>query len=208
MSEVSRREFPELTEERLDHDPLVQFASWFEDVLRAELREPYAMTLATSGADGIPSARTVLLKAFDEGGFTFFTNHGSRKGREIAENPHAALVFYWNPLDRQVCVRGSVARLPRDASESYWTTRPRGSRLGAWASRQSEVLSGRDILDARTQELDARFGENIPLPEFWGGYRVTPITIEFWQGRTNRLHDRFRYERMPGRGWKLERLYP
>jgi pyridoxamine 5'-phosphate oxidase len=186
---------------------MAQFAAWFDDVLEADLREPYAMTLATAGVDGIPSARTVLLKGHDEQGFLFFTNHGSRKGSELAVNPHAALVFYWNPLDRQVCVRGTVARLSQEESETYWVTRPRGSRLGAWASRQSAVLESREVLDERVDELDRRFGDDIPLPDFWGGYRVTPITVEFWQGRTNRLHDRFRYSRAPG-GWHQDRLHP
>jgi pyridoxamine 5'-phosphate oxidase len=208
MTEQSRRRFPELDERELDPDPMSQFAHWFDVVLREDLVEPYAMTLATAGADGVPSARTVLLKGYDESGFLFFTNHQSRKGAEIAANPHAALVFYWNPLDRQVCVRGTVARLSVEESERYWNTRPRGSRLGAWASRQSEVLEDRDLLDRRLDELDRRFGYEIPLPEFWGGYRVTPVTMEFWQGRTNRLHDRFRYTRSVAEGWTLERLYP
>jgi pyridoxamine 5'-phosphate oxidase len=206
--EKSRTRFPELRESDLDPDPMEQFARWFGDALREDLVEPYAMTLATAGANGVPSARTVLLKGYDESGFLFFTNHESRKGSEIAANPHAALVFYWNPIDRQVCVRGTVARLSDDESERYWVSRPRGSQLGAWASRQSRVLESRAVLEERLAELDERFGDDIPLPEFWGGYRVTPVTMEFWQGRTNRLHDRFRYERVPGEGWKLSRLYP
>ena len=207
MTEESRGRVGELLEGDLDADPLVQFARWFEDALGAGMREPYAMTLATADADGIPSARTVLLKGHDQEGFLFFTNHGSRKGMELAANPHAALVFYWNPLDRQVCVRGSVTRLSQQESERYWVTRPRGSQLGAWASEQSRVLAGRAELDERVRELDERFGEDIPLPDFWGGYRVTPITIEFWQGRTNRLHDRFRYTRTAD-AWTLDRLNP
>lgn len=202
------RRFPELRVEDLDPHPMRQFDSWFRVALEEGLSEPYAMTLATAGADGVPSARTVLLKGFGDDGFLFFTNHGSRKGTELAANPHAALVFYWNPLDRQVCARGTVARLAQEESERYWNTRPRGSRLGAWASRQSQTLESREILDRRVAELDERFGDHVPLPEFWGGYRVTPVTVEFWQGRTNRLHDRFRYTRVPGEGWKLNRLYP
>lgn len=208
MSERGLPRFGELHRSDLDPDPMQQFARWFEEVLRAGLNEPYAMTLATADAQGVPSARTVLLKGHDERGFMFFTNHESRKGSELAENPHAALVFYWNPLDRQVCVRGTVTRLSQKESESYWRTRPRGSRLGAWASRQSRILDGREALDERVRELEERFDDDIPLPEFWGGYLVTPQTIEFWQGRTDRLHDRFRYSRVAGVGWHLDRLYP
>lgn len=187
---------------------MAQFGRWFDEVLNAGLNEPYAMTLATANVDGVPSARMVLLKGYDERGFMFFTNHGSRKGAELASNPNAALVFYWNQLDRQVCVRGTVTRLGPDESEAYWVTRPRGSRLGAWASRQSAVLEDREVLDDRVRELEQRFGDEIPLPEFWGGYVVTPVTVEFWQGRTDRLHDRFRYTRTVGQGWQLDRLYP
>lgn len=208
MTEEARGRIAELTEGDLDPDPMAQFAKWFEETLKSGQREPYAMTLATAAADGVPSARTVLLKGYDQQGFLFFTNHESRKGKELAANPNAALVFYWNPLDRQVCVRGSVRQLSKEESESYWVTRPRGSRLGAWASQQSRVLSTRRVLDERVQQLDAEFDEEIPLPDFWGGYRVTPVTVEFWQGRTNRLHDRFRYSRIAGEGWQLERLYP
>jgi len=207
MTTESRGRVAELHEGDLHADPMIQFERWFEDVLAADLREPYAMTLATADENGVPSARTVLLKGHDERGFTFFTNHGSRKGTELAVNPHAALVFYWNPLDRQVCVRGSVERLTQQESEAYWITRPRGSRLGAWASQQSQVLESRAALDETMRELDGRFDEDIPLPDFWGGYVLGPETVEFWQGRTNRLHDRFRYTRVEG-GWRLERLYP
>jgi pyridoxamine 5'-phosphate oxidase len=208
MNERGLPRFAELHRSDLNPDPMVQFGHWFDEVLRAGLNEPYAMTLATADVDGAPSARTVLLKGHDERGFMFFTNHGSRKGIELASNPNAALVFYWNQLDRQVCVRGTVTRLSREESEAYWATRPRGSRLGAWASRQSTVLESRAALDERVRDLEQRFGDDIPLPDFWGGYLVTPVTIEFWQGRTDRLHDRFRYTRVPGEGWRLDRLYP
>lgn len=208
MSERGRPRVAELHARDLAADPIVQFSRWFDDVLAAELSEPYAMTLATSGADGAPSARMVLLKGHDERGFVFYTNHGSRKGVELAANPHAALVFYWNPLDRQVCVRGTVTRLSQDESEAYWTTRPRGSKLAAWASQQSRVLDGRSELDERVRAMEERFARgDVPLPEFWGGYRVSPVTMEFWQGRTDRLHDRFRYMRVSG-GWRIDRLYP
>lgn len=207
MTAESRGRVAELHEGDLHADPLVQFARWFQDVLAADLREPTSMTLATADGDGVPSARTVLLKGHDERGFVFFTNHGSRKSAELVANPHAALVFYWNALDRQVCVRGSVSRLSEEESDAYWATRSRGSRLGAWASRQSSVLDSRDVLDQRLREVDERFGENVPRPGFWGGYLVMPGTIEFWQGRTDRLHDRFRYTRGED-GWRLDRLYP
>jgi pyridoxamine 5'-phosphate oxidase len=208
MNERGLPRFGGLHREDLDPDPMVQFGRWFDEVLRAGLNEPSAMTLATAGADGVPSARTVLLKGHDERGFMFFTNHESRKGSELATNPHAALVFYWNQLDRQVCVRGRVTRLTREESKAYWVTRPRGSRLGAWASRQSRILEDREALDERVRTLEERFGDDIPLPGFWGGYLVAPETIEFWQGRTDRLHDRFRYTRVAGAGWHLDRLYP
>lgn len=208
MNERGLPRFGELHRADLDPDPMVQFGRWFDEVLRAGLNEPYAMTLATADGGGVPSARTVLLKGHDERGFSFFTNHESRKGSELAANPNAALVFYWNPLDRQVSVRGAVTRLSREESEAYWVTRPRGSRLGAWASRQSRILDGREALDDRISALEERFGDDIPLPDFWGGYLVTPVTIEFWQGRTDRLHDRFRYSRVTGVGWHLDRLYP
>ena len=208
MNERGLPRFAELHREDLDPDPMTQFALWFDEVLRAGLNEPYAMTLATADAHGVPSARTVLLKGHDERGFMFFTNHESRKGTELVANPNAALVLYWNPLDRQVCVRGTVTRLSQEESEAYWVTRPRGSRLGAWASQQSRVLSDRSVLDERVHDVDERFKDDIPLPEHWGGYLVTPVTIEFWQGRTDRLHDRFRYTRTVGDGWQLDRLYP
>lgn len=207
MTELGRPRVGELHAEDLAPDPMSQFAAWFEEVLDSDQREPYAMTLATADADGVPSARTVLLKGHDERGFVFFTNHGSRKGTELVANPRAALVFYWNPLDRQVCVRGRVERLSLEESTAYWNTRPRGSRLGAWASQQSRVLESREVLDERVQELDDRFDDDIPLPEFWGGYLLSPETVEFWQGRTNRLHDRFRYTRGAD-DWSIDRLYP
>ena len=167
------------------------------------------MVLATADAAGQPSTRVVLLKGFDERGFVFFTSHESRKARELAVNRHAALNFFWVELERQVCVTGSVTRVPREEAEAYFKTRPRGSRLGAWASKQSETISGRAVLEARLQELEKKYpGEEVPLPPFWGGYVLAPREIDFWQGRPNRLHDRFRYSKQSDGGWLLERLSP
>ena len=168
-----------------------------------------AMTLATADKEGRPSARVVLLKGVDERGFIFFTNYDSRKGNELAENPQAALVFYWSDLERQVCVAGDVTRLPEAESEAYFKSRPRGSRIGAWASRQSEVVRDRTELEQKWQELEVQYpGEQVPKPPIWGGYILAPTRIEFWQGRPNRLHDRFRYSRQADKSWKIERLSP
>ena len=190
-------------------DPLEQFGVWFEEALEAGGNgEPNAMTLATATPDGVPSARMVLLKGFDERGFVFFTNHQSPKGRELASNPRAALVFYWGRLRRQVRVRGSAVKLDQEEAEAYFATRPLGSRLSAWASPQSAVLSGREELDRRFEEAARRFGDGeVPMPPFWGGWRLRPDEMEFWQGRPNRLHDRLRYARAGGE-WRLERLSP
>lgn len=193
--------------EDLDPDPLRQFALWLSEALEAHPGWPNSMTLATAGPDGVPSARTVLLKAVDGTGFTFFTNHGSRKGRELEANPRAALVFYWASMARQVCVRGTVERVGRAESEVYFKTRPYGSRIGAWASEQSRPLGGRAELEERARAFAQRFGQDVPLPEHWGGYRLVPQTIEFWKGRTDRLHDRFQYERVTD-GWSITRLAP
>jgi pyridoxamine 5'-phosphate oxidase len=190
-------------------DPLDQFRRWYGEAVAAELDLPEAMTLATADAEGSPSARTVLLKDIDERGFLFFTNVESRKGRELAQNGRAALVFHW-PLEprRQVTAAGRVAELPREESEAYFRTRPLGSRLGAWASRQSEPIPGRAALEDAYAEAEARFGEDPPLPPWWGGYALSPDRVEFWQNRPNRLHDRFRYTREAGGAWRLERLAP
>jgi pyridoxamine 5'-phosphate oxidase len=198
-----------LDEADLDPDPLVQFERWMKDALDAGVHLPNAMALATAGDDGRPSARMVLLKSFGEDGFTFFTNYGSRKARDLFANPYASLVFYWPALERQVCISGDVQKESFEESEAYWKTRPFGSRLSAWASPQSEVITNRDALEASFTELEERYrGGDVPLPPHWGGFRLTPDAMEFWQGRPNRLHDRLRYVRVPGVGWMIERLAP
>jgi pyridoxamine 5'-phosphate oxidase len=189
----------------LDPDPLRQFAAWFEHARETGPIVPEAMTLATATRDGRPSARQVLLKGFDEGGFVFYSGYDSRKGRELAENPRAALLFHWSPLGRQVRVEGTVEKVPRDESKGYWQTRPLGSRLSAAASHQSEVIDSRAELEARVEKL--RAAGDPPLPEHWGGYRLDPDEYEFWEHRDDRLHDRFRY-RPAAEGWMLERLSP
>lgn len=206
-----RREYARarLDETDVSHDPLVEFARWFAEAQEAQVPDPNAMTLATATADGAPSARIVLLKAFDERGFVFFTDYRSRKGGELETNPRAALVFYWGELDRQVRITGGVSPTSQEESERYFRSRPLGSRLGAWASHQSRVIPGRVALEADLREVEARFPDgDVPLPEHWGGYRVVPDAIEFWQGRESRLHDRIRYVRDGGQRWKVERLSP
>jgi pyridoxamine 5'-phosphate oxidase len=198
-----------MREEEFSPDPLEQFARWFEEARRAGLELPEAMTLATGDGDGTPSARMVLLKGVDERGFVFFTNYESRKGHELADNPRAALVFHW-PLAprRQVLVTGSVEKVPEDESDEYFRTRPRGSRLAALASRQSTVVPDREVLEHAFAELERQHpGEDVPRPAWWGGYVLRPDTVEFWQNRPNRLHDRLRYRR-EGEDWILERLSP
>jgi pyridoxamine 5'-phosphate oxidase len=209
MSEL-RREYRAAGLERdaLDDDPVAQFGRWFEAAGRADLIEPNAMTLATSSPDGRPSARIVLLKGFGPDGFVFFSNYDSRKGEELAANPNAALVFWWPPLERQVRLEGRVTRTTTEESEAYWISRPLGSRLAALASAQSQVLTGREELVQRVEELAARHADGaVPLPGAWGGYRLVPDAFEFWQGQPNRLHDRFRYTRHRD-GWGIERLSP
>jgi pyridoxamine 5'-phosphate oxidase len=199
------RGLPDLTPR---DDPIAFFRRWFEDAKAAGIYLPESMAVATATLDGAPAVRMMLLKGVDQRGFVFFTNYESRKGAELAANPRAALVFHWAVLERQVRVEGTVEKLLPAESEAYFRTRPRGSRLGAWASRQSAPLASRAELDRRFREFEARFaGREIPLPPFWGGFRLQPLVIEFWQGRLNRLHDRLRYTRQGG-GWLVERLYP
>ena len=209
MSEAEQPHASPLRESNVDPDPVAQFAAWFEDARVAGIRLPEAMVLATARADGAPSARFVLLNRFDERGFVFFANYESRKGRELAENPRAALVFHWDPLGRQVRIEGPVERLPAEESDSYFATRPRGARLSALASRQSEVVVSREALEARVAELSAEYpGDAVPRPPTWGGYRLTPEAIELWQHREDRLHDRLRYRRSDDGAWLIERLAP
>ncbi|MBP2704915.1 pyridoxamine 5'-phosphate oxidase [Microbispora sp. RL4-1S] len=196
-----------LLESTMADDPVAQFAIWFADAVAAGLPEPNAMIVATSSSGGRPSARTVLLKGFDERGFVFYTNYESRKGRDLAENPRACLLFPWHPIRRQVRVEGRVVRVAREDTEAYFRSRPYGSRIGAWASRQSAVVASREELDARYEELARRWPDDPPVPDFWGGFRVMPSEVEFWQGRTDRMHDRLRY-RLNGRSWTRERLAP
>lgn len=196
-----------LDRDDLDPDPIRQFATWFRPVLARDVGAT-VMTLATAGKDGRPSARTVLLKDFDERGFVFYTNYESPKARALTENPQAALVFHWAERERQVCVSGSVARVSNEESDAYFLTRPRGSQLGAWASPQSTVLASREEMDRLMAEAERRFaGRDVPRPAFWGGFRIAPAVMEFWQGRPDRLHDRFRYRKEDSR-WVIERLAP
>jgi pyridoxamine 5'-phosphate oxidase len=197
-----------LRESNADLDPIKQFRTWFDEALAADLHEPNAMTLATATRAGRPSARVVLLKGYDERGFVFYTNYEGRKGRELEENPYCALVFYWGELERQVRIEGRSSRLSEGDSDAYYRARPRGSRLSAWVSEQSRPVEGRGVLEERLRELEAKYeGREVPRPPFWGGYRVEPEAIEFWQGRENRLHDRLLYHRTEN-GWRMERLQP
>jgi pyridoxamine 5'-phosphate oxidase len=198
-----------LREEDLDPDPIRQFQSWFSEASLSEVPEVNAMALATATPDGRPSVRMLLLRGVDERGFTFFTNYDSRKARELEANPYAAMVFFWHDLERQVRVEGRVERVSAEESDRYFHSRPAGSRLGAWASTQSAVISSREALEARFGELEGQYADgSIPRPENWGGYRLIPDSIEFWQGRPNRLHDRLRYTRRDQGGWLIERLAP
>ncbi|HUG17169.1 MAG TPA: pyridoxamine 5'-phosphate oxidase [Thermomicrobiales bacterium] len=198
-----------LSEEECDPDPFAQFAAWFRDAMDAGVYETNAMTLATASADGRPSARIVLLKGFDDHGFVFYTNYESRKGRDLAQNPYATLLFYWPELTRQVRVEGAVARVTEAESHEYFQSRGELSRLGAWASNQSQIISGRDELDERMNALIIEYqGRDIPTPPFWGGYRLTPSSFEFWHGRPSRLHDRLYYTRQEDCAWRVERLSP
>ena len=193
----------------LDRNPIRQFANWFTAAIEAGIRDVNAMSLGTADRDARPAVRIVLLKSFDQDGFVFFTNYQSMKGKQLEANPYAALGFYWIELDRQIRISGKVEKTSREESQAYFHSRPVGSQLSAWASRQSEVLDGRRVLDARMAEMAERFGDKpIPLPPHWGGFRLKPDTMEFWQGRPNRLHDRFRYTREADGSWQIDRLAP
>jgi pyridoxamine 5'-phosphate oxidase len=198
-----------LHREDLAPDPTLVFAKWFEQATEFKIHEPNAMTLATVSADGIPSQRTVLLKAFDQQGFTFFTNYSSRKAKQIEENPHVSLLFPWVNLERQVIIQGVAEKISNAESLRYFVTRPRESQIGAWVSNQSEVISSRKFLLMKLEEIKNRFKEGeIPLPSFWGGFRVVPRSIEFWQGGPGRVHDRFLYTLQADGSWNLDRLSP
>lgn len=197
-----------LTEKDLARDPFRQFEKWFQEAEAAKIVEPNAMTLATATREGRPSVRTVLLKGVDGRGFLFFSNYESRKGRELELNPQAALVLPWLALERQIIAEGTVTKIPREESETYFHSRPRASQLGAWVSQQSSIISGRSVLEDSMKALEKKYaGQEVPLPPAWGGWRLLPETVEFWQGRRSRLHDRLRYRRAKD-GWTIERLAP
>ncbi len=200
-------EMNQLSESNLDKNPFAQFKLWFDLVLKADIIEPNAVTIATASKTGRPSVRVVLLKAFDEAGFTFFTNYGSRKGKELSENPVASLLFWWREFERQVRIEGMIEKISRKESEEYFQLRPLKSRYGALASNQSEVVDNREILENKFAELERKFGDNPPTPENWGGYKLVPSKFEFWQGRQDRLHDRICYEKVKDI-WKIFRLQP
>lgn len=198
-----------LKRDDLAADPYHQFQQWFEQAIESDIPEPNAMSLATVSDAGQPWLRTVLLKVYDQAGFVFFTNYGSRKAEHLAANDRVALLFPWVALGRQVKITGVAAKIPLSESLKYFTTRPRGSQIGAWASPQSQVISSRSLLEAKVDEMKRKFAEGqVPLPSFWGGYRVAPDTIEFWQARENRLHDRFLYQREADGTWHIDRLAP
>ena len=205
-----RREYRHaaLREDEVLADPIAQFGAWFEDAVGAGLEMPNAMVLATADRQGRPAARYVLMKGFDQEGFVFFTHSTSAKGAQLAENPRAALVFYWEAMHRQVRVEGDVAEVTGKEADEYFRTRPHGSRLSVWVAPQSSEVPGREFLERRYAELESRYPEEVPRPKTWTGYRVRPTVIEFWQGRENRLHDRILYSREDGSGWKRVRLAP
>ncbi|HVZ24600.1 MAG TPA: pyridoxamine 5'-phosphate oxidase, partial [Sediminibacterium sp.] len=196
-------------EKEMAYHPIDQFARWWEEATHSEIDEVNAMTLATATPGGLPSARIVLLKGFDQRGFIFFTNYESHKGRELDHNPRASLIFFWKELERQVRIEGLVERLPSEESDAYFASRPRGSQLGAWASQQSTVIPDRAYLEKRMHDLEVAYQERpIPRPPHWGGFLVKPLNVEFWQGRSSRLHDRIRYVLERGHNWAMQRLAP
>jgi len=202
-------EAEELNEQSISKDPIIQFGKWFQDAVNAGTPEPNAMTLATANVDFKPSARIVLLKGIEEGGFVFFTNYNSRKGKELLWNPYATLLFFWAEVHRQIRIEGRVIKISPEASENYFRSRPDGSRLGAFISPQSEVIENRKFLEDKLAEAERKFANtDVPRPEHWGGYKLIPNQIEFWQGRPNRLHDRLLYTLVDQDQWKIERLAP
>jgi pyridoxamine 5'-phosphate oxidase len=205
-----RREYARarLDETNISPDPMIEFARWFAEATVAEVLEPNAMALATATREGVPSVRIVLLKGYDERGFVFFTDYRSQKGAELQENPHAALALYWAELERQVRITGTVSVVSREDSDTYFQSRPRTSRLSTWVSHQSQIIAGRSVLDHREREVRDQFPDDVPLPPHWGGFRVRPESVEFWQGRPSRLHDRLRYVRAGVHDWRVERLSP
>lgn len=206
-----RQEYKQATldESSIDPNPFAQFEKWISEAIKAELPEPNAMTLATVDADGRPDARTVLAKQFDDRGIVFFTNYESKKAQQMAHNPNVAILFPWIPLERQVTILGTVEKVSAAESLKYFITRPIASKLGAWVSPQSKVITSRSLLESKWQEMKAKFEDGeVPLPSFWGGYRVIPRSFEFWQGRRSRLHDRFRYTLKSDGTWSVERLAP
>lgn len=204
-----RRDFSStgLDEASVNRDPFDQFAEWMDAALDADIIDPNAMTVSTVGEDGRPSARVVLLKSFDSESFAFYTNYESKKGTDLIQNPFTVFHFFWPQLDRQIAIYGRVEKTSREESKKYFNSRPVDSRLGAWTSNQSREIGSRDVLEWRFDEFREKFGENVPLPPFWGGFRLTPDKFEFWQGRQNRLHDRLVYERS-GETWRIYRLSP
>ena len=204
-----RREYgiSNLSESSLKNDPLEQFKIWFDEALKSDFPDPNAMVLSTASLNGMPSSRVVLLKHYDNRGLVFYTNYESRKGKELSENPKASLLFFWDKLERQVRFNGRIEKITSAESEEYFETRDYTSKLGAWASRQSQTLPSRFTLMRNVVKIMAKYKNNVPLPEFWGGYRLIPEQIEFWQGRKSRLHDRFQFDKTAD-GWKVDRLYP
>lgn len=196
-----------LNKSEINPDPFVQFSIWMDEILKLDVSEPNAMVLSTSGKGNIPSSRVVLLKEITNDGFIFFTNYESRKSKELNENPNAALLFYWKELGRQVRIIGSVGKISYEESEKYFKMRPYESRISAWASYQSSIIQSRKFLEEKVHEFELKFKDEVPLPEFWGGYKLIPVSFEFWQGRENRLHDRIFYSKK-NNNWKIERLAP